>query len=53
MDRNFQVMFWGFAIAWAIVMIYIISIAARERRLRSELDRVKRMLEERERETKK
>jgi uncharacterized membrane protein YciS (DUF1049 family) len=46
-------MFWGFAIAWAIVMIYIISIAARERRLRSELDRVKRMLEERERETKK
>ena len=46
MDRNFEYMFYGFAIAWAIVIIYIISIAARERRLRNELDRVKRMVEE-------
>ncbi len=48
MDRNFEYMFYGFAIAWAIVIIYIISIAARERRLRNELDRVKRMVEEHE-----
>jgi len=53
MDRNFEYMFWGFAIAWAIVIVYIISIATREKRLRDELDRVKRMLEEREREPKK
>jgi cell division protein FtsL len=53
MDRNFEYMFWGFAVAWAIVIIYIISIAARERRLRNELDRVKRMVEEHEREAKK
>jgi hypothetical protein len=33
--------------------VYVISIALRERRLRQELDRVKRMVEEREQETKK
>jgi CcmD family protein len=45
MDRNFEYMFYGFTAAWLIVIIYVISIALRERRLRDELDRVKRMLE--------
>jgi len=52
MDRNFEYMFYGFTAAWLVVMIYVISIALRERRLRSELDRVKRMLEDQEREAK-
>jgi len=53
MDRNFEYMFYGFAAAWIIVMVYVISIALRERRLRAELDRVKRMVEDQEREIKK
>jgi len=49
MDSNFTFMFYGFLTAWLIVMLYVISIALRERKLRQELDRVKRMVEEGER----
>jgi CcmD family protein len=45
-------MFYGFTAAWLVVIIYVISIALRERKLRQELDRVKRMVEEGERERK-
>ena len=51
MDRNFTYMFYGFTVAWMIVIGYVISIAVREKNLRGELDRVKRLLEERETET--
>ena len=46
--RNLTYMFYGFLAAWLIVIIYVVMIAMRERRLRLELDRVKRMIEERE-----
>jgi CcmD family protein len=46
MDQNYTFMFYGFLAAWLVVIIYVISIALRERKLRSELDRVKRMVEE-------
>jgi hypothetical protein len=46
-------MFYGFLAAWLIVIIYVISIALRERKLRQELDRVKRMVDDREQEQKK
>lgn len=46
MDSNFTFMFYGFLAAWVIVILYVISIALRERKLRQELDRVKRMLEQ-------
>ena len=45
-SENFTFMFYGFTAAWLIIMIYVISIALRERKLRQELDRVKRMVEE-------
>ena len=44
--RNFTYMFYGFSVAWLVIMLYVISIALRERRLRQELDRVKRMIEQ-------
>ena len=50
---NYTFMFYGFLAAWMVVIVYIISIALRERKLRQELDRVKRMVEDREQETKK
>ena len=50
---NYTYMFYGFLAAWMVVIVYVISIALRERKLREELDRVKRMVEDREQETKK
>jgi CcmD family protein len=43
--REFQFVFGGFTVAWLIVIAYVVSIAARERRLRKELDRVRKMVE--------
>jgi CcmD family protein len=47
MDQNYTFMFYGFTVAWLVVIIYVISIALRERKLRDELERVKKMVEER------
>ncbi len=44
--QNYTFMFYGFTIAWLIIIVYVISIAMREKKLREELDRVKRMVEE-------
>ncbi len=43
--REFQFTFYGLMIVWLIITVYVLSLALRERRLRQELDRVKRMLE--------
>jgi CcmD family protein len=40
-------MFYGFAAAWLIVIIYVVLLALREGRLRRELDRVRQMVEKR------
>jgi len=47
-SRNFTYMFYGFAAAWLILALYVLSLVARERRLRRELDSVKRMVEDKE-----
>lgn len=44
--QNYTFMFYGFTAAWLVVIVYVISIALREKKLREELDRVKRMVEE-------
>ncbi len=46
--QNSTFLFIGFTVAWLIVIVYVISIALREKKLRQELDRVKRMVEESE-----
>jgi CcmD family protein len=45
-SQNSLFLFLGFTVAWLIVIGYVISIALREKKLRAELDRVKRMVEE-------
>ena len=45
--RNFTYMVYGFSAAWLILLIYVITIAVRERNLRQDLDRVKRLLSDR------
>ena len=46
-NRNFLYMFYGFLAAWLIVVVYVVMLAAREHRLRRELDRVRQMVEKR------
>ena len=48
MDQNYTFMVYGFSAAWLIVILYVILLALRERKLRQELDRVKRMVGDRE-----
>jgi CcmD family protein len=43
--REFQFTFYGLLIVWVIITAYVISLAMRERRLKQELDRVRRMVE--------
>ena len=43
--RNFTYMFYGFAAAFVILLIYVVSLALRERKLTHEIDRVRRMIE--------
>ena len=45
-QRNFTYMFYGFAAAWLIVVVYVVFLALREGKLRKELDRVRRMVEQ-------
>ena len=45
-NREFQFVMLGFMAAWVIVVAYVISIVLRERRLKQELDRVRRMVEQ-------
>jgi len=44
--RNSQFLFIGFTAAWVIPMVYLILLNLRDRKLRRELDRVKRMVEQ-------
>lgn len=41
-------MAYGFIAAWLIVVVYVLTLAAREKKLRSELERVRYMIEGRE-----
>ena len=43
--RNLTYMFYGFAAAFVILVIYVVSLALRERKLTNEIDRVRRMIE--------
>jgi hypothetical protein len=43
--REFQFVMYGLVAAWLIVLAYVLSITFRERRLRRELDRVRRIVE--------
>ena len=45
--REFQFVFAGFCVAWVIVVLYVVTLTFRNRRLRQELDRVRKMVEKR------
>ena len=43
--RNFIYMFYGFAAAFVILVVYVVSLALRERKLTHEIARVRRMID--------
>jgi CcmD family protein len=46
--RNITYMFYGFLAVWLALVAYVVSLVARERKIKQELERLKNMLEERE-----
>jgi CcmD family protein len=44
-NRNFRYMFYGFLAAWMVLVVYVLSLVARERGLRKQMDDLRRMVE--------
>jgi hypothetical protein len=49
-QRNFQFLFYGLATAWLVLLAFVAMLAARERKLRRELGRLRAMIEDRAKE---
>ena len=47
-SRNFTFMFYGFTAAWAILVVYVLMLVAREKKLRKELDNLRSLVEYKE-----
>jgi CcmD family protein len=47
-QRNFTYMFYGLAAAWLIVSLYAVLLANRGRRIREQLENLKRMVEQKD-----
>lgn len=47
--RNFTYMFYGFLAAWLVLCAYVVSLVARERKIKRELERLRLMVEDKER----
>ena len=43
--REYQYVFAGLVMAWLVITAYVVTIVLRERRLKAELDRVRKMVE--------
>jgi CcmD family protein len=48
--RNFTYMFYGFLAAWLVVMVYVVSLAQRGARLRRDLENVRKLIADNDRE---
>jgi hypothetical protein len=47
-QRNFTFLFYGLLIAWLVLLAFVGLLASRERKLRRELDRLRLLLEDRD-----
>lgn len=45
-SRNFEYLAYGLITAWGIVVLYVLTLVARDRKLKKQLETVQRMLEE-------
>jgi CcmD family protein len=46
-ERNFLFMFYGFLAAWLVLTSYVVALVGRERRIKREIENLKRMIEDR------
>lgn len=44
-QRNFEYMFYGLAAAWTILCLYTLLLTSRGRKIQSEIEHLKRMLD--------
>ena len=44
-STNFKYLFFGFTVAWLIVVIYVVTLISREKKIREEMNRLKQMVE--------
>jgi len=47
--RNFTYLAYGLTAAWAILVIYVLTLVSRERKIRAQMNSLQRMLEDKER----
>jgi CcmD family protein len=47
--RNFQFLAYGLVAAWAILVVYVLTLAARGRNIQKQIETLKRMIEDRDR----
>jgi CcmD family protein len=47
--RNFTFMFYGFLAAWLILVVYVLSLVARERKITEQLKGLKGLLDDKDR----
>jgi len=45
-ERNFTYMFYGFGVTWAIIAIYVMILAGREKGIQKQLESLRRILED-------
>jgi CcmD family protein len=48
LDRNFSFLWFAFAAAWIVLVVYVLMMVGRESRLKREIANLKAMLEERQ-----
>jgi hypothetical protein len=46
--RNFQYLAYGLIAVWAVLVVYVLTLVGREGRIRSQIEVLRRMMEERE-----
>jgi CcmD family protein len=46
LQRNYEFLSYGLIVAWAVVVIYVLMMVARQKRLKREIADLKAMLEE-------
>ncbi len=46
-ERNFTYMFYGLAVVWLCVAAYVVLLVSREKRLRMQIDGLKKLIEDR------
>ena len=48
MEENLKWLWYAYSVAWILILVYVVSIGRREQKLRSEMEALKSMVEDRQ-----